>query len=131
MDHSNKIPGVTLCLIEAKLKQAPGSDAKRQGTIVLDATVEDLETWEKVIAKIDGLRIYTVKDLATTLIEVTQIEAKEALSKASARESQLVQDNERLKQSCSLMRAQLEKVEQGSVQWVKELDDLLASFNRT
>jgi FtsZ-binding cell division protein ZapB len=128
MEHSSKLPGVTLYLVKSELKQAPGADGNRHATLHLSAKVEDTAIWDRVVEKVNGLRIYTVSDLATALIEVTQMEAKEALEKSTAEKEKLQQENQRLLQANSLMRAQLEKVKSETDRWAKGLDTLLLNM---
>jgi hypothetical protein len=86
MEHDDKIPGVSFSVDDATLLPPPPKKgaAKGQehavalGRVVLRATVNDLNVWKEAVDKLRNLRIYTVEDLATEMIEISQERAKRA-----------------------------------------------------
>lgn len=86
MEHDDKIPGVTFAVEDASLFPPPpkkGAPKEQQhavalGRVLLSATVNDLDMWKEAVDKLRNLRVYTVEDLATEMIEISQERAKRA-----------------------------------------------------
>ena len=84
MERDESIPGVTFSVMDATLFPPPPKKGKNQehavalGKVVLSATVNNLDTWKEAVDKLRNLRIYTVEDLATEMIEINQQRAKRA-----------------------------------------------------
>lgn len=86
MEREEGLPGVTFTVEDATLlppppkKSAPKDQehAVALGKVVLRATVNNLDVWKEAVDKLRYLRIYTVEDLATEMIEISQERAKRA-----------------------------------------------------
>lgn len=86
MENDDKVPGVSFFVEDATLLPPPPRKgaAKDQehaialGRVLLRATVNDLTVWKEAVDKLRNLRIYTVEDLATEMIEISQERAKRA-----------------------------------------------------
>jgi hypothetical protein len=105
------LPGITLYIKEHELTPCVGKVYKSAGFITLRAEVNDLDVWDRVVEKLDGMTIYTVNDLTGAVIQAAQRRANRAEKQAmksmedarrvvdelEARNSFLENDNENLK----------------------------------
>jgi hypothetical protein len=105
------LPGITLYIKEHELTPCVGKVYKSAGFITLRAEVNDLDVWDRVVEKLDGMTIYTVNDLTGAVIQAAQRRANRAEKQAmksmedarrvvdelEARNSFLESDNDNLK----------------------------------
>jgi hypothetical protein len=98
MEPTDKLPGVTFYVERSSLRD-------RHGSVVLNASVEDPELWNEVLAKLDNFRIYTVGDLSTAIIEVLQEENKAGKEVHARETAELRARLERAEQQLSLYQA--------------------------
>lgn len=126
------LPGLTLYIKDQELTPCVGKMFKSAGFITLRAEVNDLDVWDQVVEKLEGMTIYTVNDLTGAVIQAAQRRANRAEREAmksmedarrlvdelDARNSFLESDNENLKR-------QLEAVvrERNELQEVVDVQD--------
>ena len=129
MDPVKKVPGLTFHVEHSELKS-------KLGIAELHADVEDPDMWDAVLEKLDGYRVYTVKDLQESVLEVLQSENKEEKAEHARREEAMRQELECLRQENSLLKktnAELAK-EKGErareLQQLKEMKLDLEEFGR-
>lgn len=72
------IPGLVLHVKESALTPCLGDAFKANGDIRLTVEVSDLEVWDKVVEKLDGLVVYSKATLPEILIEIAQRRADQA-----------------------------------------------------
>lgn len=74
MEHDGRIPGVTFHLDKAAL--GPSVEHKAQGKVILMADVDDFDMWEEALKHLGGMRVYSVDDFKSELIEMLQEDTK-------------------------------------------------------
>jgi hypothetical protein len=77
---SEKLPGVTLTLISTVLKRAI-EDKKKLVEVRLAAKIEDEEVWKAVLEKLKVIRIYTIEDLKSEMVNVLNLELNDEQKK--------------------------------------------------
>jgi hypothetical protein len=118
MEPNENIPGVTFYVMRSSLKE-------RIGSVVLDATVNDPDLWQEVLTKLNNLRVYTVADLTTAMIEVLQEENKEAKEGHAREVAALREKLERAQQRLSFYEAK----ERQDKELFEELSKLAGSLS--
>jgi len=113
MEPNEKIPGVTFHVVSSSLKN-------KTGKVVLDAVVNDLDLWPEVMTRLDELRIYTVSDLTTAMIEILQEENRELKESADKEVTRLREELERASQRLSFYEEK-ERKEQELVRALTQL----------
>lgn len=119
MQRKENLPGLTLYVKEKELTPCAGKEFTSAGFITLRAEVNDLDVWDKVVEKLEGMVIYTVNDLTGAVIQAAQRranraesaamktmeEARQRVDELEARNSFLENDNRRLqRENASLIR---------------------------
>ncbi len=99
MQHDEKIPGLTLRMVQADLKNG-------HGTLHLTAIVNDIPTWEDVVARLNGMRVYTIEGLAEEMINVAQRRANQVQEDSRKEVLNLQVEVEQLKQQVSFTKAE-------------------------
>jgi predicted RNase H-like nuclease (RuvC/YqgF family) len=133
MIHQKKedIPGITLYMKEKELTPCAGKLFKSTGFVTLRAEINDLNVWDQVTDKLDGMTVYTVNGLTEAIVQAAQRRATRAEKRAmdtmeqarrsvddlEAAVSFLERDNENLKgQIAELLRERKELQEVIDVQ---------------
>ena len=78
---ASELPGLTLHVMEDELSSCAGKTFQAAGTIVLSAEVHDLDIFEEVKEKLDGMTVHTVNDVPQALVKAAQRRAKKAEQK--------------------------------------------------
>lgn len=78
MENEDRIPGIVLSLHSSEVRKVGG---KVLGDVSLIATVADLDLWEAIIQKLDGMKIYEAEDFHDQILSLQQ-EDNEALTSA-------------------------------------------------
>lgn len=104
LQPNEKLPGVTFHVNSSRLQG-------KIGYAVLDAQVEDVDLWDKVLAKLDKFRVYTVTDLQTAMIEVLQMDEKEEQERHAIEVESLRSELERVKQRLSVLEKVFRELE--------------------
>lgn len=78
MEMAPNLPGLTFHVLDRQLRGPSAPDHSAIGTISLTATVVDLAIWDAVVQKLDGMVIYTVSDIAATLVDYAKRRADQA-----------------------------------------------------
>ncbi len=112
MDPVEKAPGLTFHVEHA-------SRTDTIGRIDLHADVTDGSLWDEVVQKLDGFRVYTVRDMQEALMDLMQKEYKEETSVLRARCTQLTQENESLKQRVSVLEQSNAEFIRVNAQWAQ------------
>ncbi len=120
MEHNERIPGVTLHLKEATESQ-PLSGGRYRGAIELLADITDLDIWNAVAQKLDGMRIYTVSNLSESMIEVSQRKARKAEEELRKQGLESSNELEQLRAALSLLNAELNQAKAVNRQLVVQL----------
>jgi glutamyl-tRNA reductase len=124
MKHDEKIPGLTLRMVQADLKNG-------HGTLHLTATVNDIPTWEEVVGRLNGMRVYTVEGLAEEMINVAQKRARQVQEESRKEVLALRLELEKLKQQVSFTKAENARLSveaDGLRVKAKEYDDLVGAL---
>lgn len=127
MEHDERIPGVTFRLTRADKK--PPIDPKKHkaiGYVELTAEINDFMVWEDVLQRLNGMRVYTVENLAEEMISVAQNRAREAERDLEVKNQALQAELEKAKQNLSFTKAELQQRLQTVMQQGKELHRLRA-----
>lgn len=104
---NQELPGVIIRFRSAELSKAAN---KKIVKVTLDAEVNDEAVWEVARQKLDGMKIYTVNDFQTGLLDAMRQENKqlEARSQELARENlQLSEENKTMKAAFSVLGHQI------------------------
>lgn len=78
---SDELPGLTLHVMEDELTGCAGKTFKAGGRIVLSAEVHNLDIFDEVKEKLDGMTVHTVNDVPQALVRAAQRRAKRAEQK--------------------------------------------------
>ena len=70
MDNTSSIPGLTFHVESADYKDSAMFAAK--GTVHLSVDIEDLDVWEEVLHRLDGMRVHAVDDFHRQLMTSLQ-----------------------------------------------------------
>jgi hypothetical protein len=92
MGNENTIPGLTLWVEAADYKAATTFKAK--GTIQLKVDIDDLEVWEEVIRRLDGMRVHAIDDFHRQLMVSLQQENQEL----HAQSNRLAEENRAIRE---------------------------------
>lgn len=92
MGNENTIPGLTLWVETADYKAATTFTAK--GTIQLKVDIDNLEVWEEVVRRLDGMRIHAIDDFHRHLMVSLQQENQEL----HARTTKLAEENRAIRE---------------------------------
>lgn len=106
--HEEALPGVVLRFRNAELRKVGG---KKTVSVTLDAEVNDEEVWEVARKKLDGLKIYSVNDFRSELLEALRKENAELEKRAIAAEkttASLLEENRSMKAALSVLHRGLE-----------------------
>ena len=87
------------------------------GEVELRAEIVDLDMWEKVIDKLDGMRIYTVKNLAEQMVSVSQQKAHEAQKQLEMFSTEAMGELEVLRQRVSFLEHENQQLRIANNQW--------------
>ena len=117
MQHDEKIPGVTFHL--AKGEQLPPVDNRHlaRGQVILDCEIDNFDVWKDVLEKLNGLRIYTVSDLAEAMVTISQkkhAELKEDFHKYKIQMNTQIQE---LKAENSRLTAERDAFAEANQKW--------------
>ena len=108
MANEIRIPGVEFSLEQADVKKVNG---KTVGTVVLEAHVNDLDMFDDIQDKLDGLKIYAVEDFQTQVNELLREDNEELESAIETAKRNQTQAEERLKQSESFRSKREEELQ--------------------
>lgn len=104
MEHDERIPGVTFRLTRGD--QKPPIDPKKQkaiGVVELHAEINDFNVWTEVLERLNGMRIYTVENLAEEMVDVAQKKAREVEKEMRATTDALHAQSQQLQQRLSFV----------------------------
>ena len=104
MEHDERIPGVTFRLTRGD--QKPPIDPSKQkaiGVVELHAEINDFNVWAEVLDKLNGMRIYTVENLAEEMVDVAQKKAREATQEMKAKTDALHAQSQHVQQQLSFV----------------------------
>jgi len=93
MDNTSSIPGLTFHVESADYKDSAMFAAK--GTVHLSVDIEDLDVWEEVLHRLDGMRVHAVDDFHRQLMTSLQQENEQLLERVTklAEENRVVKDH--------------------------------------
>jgi len=92
-------PGLTFHIVDKSLNPSSVEAHVAQGIITLSAVVSDLEVWDSVVEKLDGMQLYTGSSITSTLVEVAKRRVSEAEVRVGAVEESARQEIDRLTSS--------------------------------
>jgi glutamyl-tRNA reductase len=117
MQHDEKIPGVTFFL--TKGEQLPPVNDKHlaRGQVILDCEITDFEVWKEVLEKLNGLRIYTVSDLAEAMVTISQKKHKELQEEFHKYKVALNTQLQQLRQKVSMLEAENTAFKEANAAW--------------
>ena len=114
MQNENRIPGVTLWLEDGSLLP-PGDkqtkEFKAHGRIILSATISDFGVWDDVVEKVNGMRIYSVDDFKSEMIEMLQEDKEEVDNELESVKRAAHAEKEELKQALDLERQRVHNLD--------------------
>lgn len=129
MEHDGRIPGVTFHLDKADL--GPSVEHKAQGKVILMADVDDFDMWEEALKHLGGMRVYSVDDFKSELIEMLQEDIKARDKEISRLNVELNEQTQRLRLQNDLLmgeasraRSELKQREAKMAVMEEELDAL-------
>lgn len=118
MEPVDTIPGVTFRRIASRQVPPPlNTDCIAGGEVELRAEIVDLDMWEKVIDKLDGMRIYTVKNLAEQMVAVSQQKAHEAQRQLEMFSVEATGELEVLRQRVSFLEHENQQLRIANTKW--------------
>lgn len=110
MESVVNAPGVTFHVEHA-------TRTEQVGRIELHADVTDGPLWDEVVQKLDGFRVYTVRDMQEALMDLMQREHKEEKAALVSGTRSLSQENEVLRQRVSVLEQSNAEHIRVSAQW--------------
>ena len=130
MEHDERLPGVTFRLMRGE--QRPPADPTRPNTSVgiveLYAEINNSSVWVDVLNRLNGMRIYTVDNLAEEMISVAQKRAKESEKKVQQEKEVLRSELDAANQRISFMEAELNRLRAVENE-LKEIEAAVRSVN--
>jgi hypothetical protein len=109
------LPGVTLNLVDAKIQASFGpsdGDVMKYGTITVGAQIRDVEIWEKILVKMDGMKVYSSATLEEAAMEIACSKADDAEEKYKKEVTTLRSDLEVARQKNSWYQAEIVKLKE-------------------
>lgn len=119
MQHDEKIPGVTFFLTKGEQLPPVNDTHIARGEVILNCEITDLEVWTDVLEKLNGLRIYTVSDLAEAMVTISQKKHKELEEEFHKYKIQMNTQLETLKAANSRLEAQAQAFKEANEKWVE------------
>lgn len=125
-NHPKKedVPGLTLYVKESDLQHCAGKQFKATGFITLRAEVHELDIWDQVVEKLEGMTIYTVNDLMGAVIQSAQRRANRAEKKAMKTMEEARKRVDELEAVNSFLESDNERLKRELTQALKERDEL-------
>lgn len=93
-------------------KTQPVGKTNWHGRVELSAEINDLDVWEKVVKKLDGLKLSSVANLAEAMVEVSRKKIIEAEAELERARRQKDAEIEELRQRLSFAEADKHRLEQ-------------------
>ncbi len=125
MEHDERLPGVTFRLTRGDL--LPPADNKKQkalGAVELNAEVNDFDVWKEVLDKLNGMRIYTIENLAEEMVEVAQEKARQLENEMAKKTEELRVERAQLQQQLDFALVEIRELRTTIIQQTKELQRL-------
>lgn len=119
MQHDEKIPGVTFFLTKGEQLPPANDSHLARGQVILDCEIHDYDVWKEVLEKINGLRIYTVSDLAEAMVSISQKKHVELQDEFHKYKIQMNTQLETLKAANSRLSAQVEAFKEANEKWAE------------
>lgn len=122
VEHDEELPGVTFRLTRADV--GPPVDIDRHKALAfveMQAEINDFGIWDDVIKRLDGMRLYTVNNLAEEMISVAQERAREAEKATEKKRIEAQAEIEKLKQRLSFAEAEIGQLRSVITEQNKEL----------
>ena len=122
MEPVDTIPGVTFRRTAARQVPPPmnsDSNCVAGGEVELRAEINDFQLWEQVVAQLECLRIYTVKNLAEQMVAVSQKKVHEAEAQLEVFSVETTGELEVLRQRVSFLQHENEQLRRANEQWGK------------
>ena len=110
MSPKEELPGVVFHIAEVATRPSAGK-YKAIGTIALEAEVSDYSVWDSVVAKLEGLVVYSVATLPETLVAAATRRANRAEEYAMQTQEEARLEVERLTHELAFARAELSKMQ--------------------
>ncbi len=117
MQHDEKIPGVTFHLAKGEQLPPINDTHLARGQVILDCEIHDYEVWKEVLEKINGLRIYTVSDLAEAMVTISQKKYKELEEEFHRYKINMNTQLQEQKAKSSRLEASLQAFQEANVKW--------------
>lgn len=119
MQHDEKIPGVTFFLLKGE--QLPPANDKHlaRGQVILDCEITDFDVWKDVLEKLNGLRLYTVSDLAEAMVTISQKKHSELQEEFHKYKIMMNTQLETLKAANSRLQAQVDDCMEANQKWAE------------
>jgi hypothetical protein len=130
MTKEAEIPGLTFNVQNHSLGPCAGDEFKALGVVTLTASIHDLDIWDKVVTKLDGLAVYSVTTLTGQLVDVANRRASRAEEAAAKAMEDARALNEELRSSLSFKDAELENLRGQLAMALRELE-VSRDFERT
>lgn len=130
MAKEEELPGLTLRVHEKTLSPCAGSEFKATGLITLSVEVKELDVWDKVVEKLDGLAIYSVSTITETLVEAARRRANKAEQIAMRSTEESRAQIEQLESALSFRQADVDNLKNQLGAALAELE-VLRDFERS
>lgn len=124
MNKKEDVPGLTLYVKEHDLQHCAGKNFAATGFITLRAEVNELDIWDKVVEKLEGMTVYTVNDLSGAVIQAAQRRANRAEKKAMETMEEARQRVDELEATTSFLESDNENLKNQLEAVIRERNEL-------
>ena len=104
-----------------KGEQLPPANDKHlaRGQVILDCEITDFDVWKDVLEKLNGLRLYTVSDLAEAMVTISQKKHSELQEEFHKYKIMMNTQLETLKAANSRLQAQVDDCMEANQKWAE------------
>jgi len=118
------VPGVVLYVKEHSENPCHGK-FKASGVVILTSEISDLEVWDKVVEKLDGMPVYTVRSITEGLVDAARKRAKRAEERSIQTMEEARQEVDRMDADLSFSQAEAQRLTGENQQMGARIKELL------
>jgi len=107
--ESESVPGVVLHIKEHSTNPCYG-DFVASGLVTLTSEISDLSVWDKVVEKLDGMPVYTVRSITEGLVDAARKRAKRAEERSIRTIEEARQEVDRMDADLSFSQAEVQRL---------------------
>jgi len=121
------VPGVVLHIKEHSTNPCHGSFVA-SGLVTLTSEISDLAIWDKVVEKLDGMPVYTVRSITEGLVDAARKRAKRAEERSMRTIEEARQEVDRMDADLSFAQAEVQRLTMEGQQMGARIKELLETI---